>query len=92
MRTWFQAPVVMRCGRCGNLIEKGVPYEEIQTVRPLKHPKRRCKDCAETDEPEGILPVVRPVVPSAPLGWSRFGDTKFDYKLAQCRDPGEDDE
>ncbi len=90
MRTWHRSPVVQRCGRCGELIPKDEPYEAIQTARPLRRPKVRCRACAETAEPAELLTPSVPTQPLRPLSFARFTDVPFDYKQAQSRDPGED--
>ncbi len=87
MRSWKRAPVTMRCGRCGSSIEKGQPYEEIQIhpSRLLKHPKRRCSQCAETDRPPDIW--TRTTAVELPLSFARFkAPAGFE------REPGCDDE
>ncbi len=84
MRTWKRAPVVMPCGLCRTLIQVGEPYEEIQFFRPVKHPKRRCVKCAETERPPDIYTRTQEM--PLPLSFARFQSP-----VSVPREPGCDD-
>lgn len=84
MRTWKRAPVTMYCGRCRAAIQCGEPYEEIQPYLALKHPKRRCAKCAETDRPPDIW--TRTTALPLPLSFARFQSS-----IVVPREPGSDD-
>lgn len=86
MRTWKRAPVNMPCGYCREIITKGTPYEEIQSHSShlLKHPKRRCERCAETERPPDIW--TRTTAVTLPFSFSRFA-----APAGLGREPGCDD-
>lgn len=105
-RTWSRSAIPTRCGRCGELINKGDPVLLIAMVprasgRALRFV--RCGAC-EGPAPPDLPPLVEraPIAPSAlhrvgsllPFGREPVNPRRVDWKTRAAegaeREPGED--
>ena len=92
MTKWQRARAAFTCGSCAGVFVTGSP-EYLIFIQGIKEPRRRCEKCAGEPVPE-LPPLSKDRPEPLALSFARVGDLAaalpFDYKAAQCREPGEE--